>query len=200
MVIAESMKGLTSDILASYDARVKSLGGIIADTHKTIKGFAAEKKEMATKLTESLSNFTKDLAKDVSGLLKEFGKNRKQMSEVQAKNLANLVKNLTKDVSSLLNGFKKDRKETSEELKDKLTKEIKDIQAAVKNIVNNTQTLIGEYHSDMGKARDAWQKMESVLVKSRKEDVMPRIEAREKVATAEEVVKKKKRGKKRGKK
>src|SRR3989338_7362108 len=79
MGIAESMKGLTEDILASYDVRVKALGDIVADTHKivadarkTIKGFASDRKKMSAEQAEALANYAKDLVKNVEGMLKEF--------------------------------------------------------------------------------------------------------------------------------
>ena len=204
MGIAESMKSLTSDILGSYDVRVKALGDIVADTHKivadarkTIKGFASDRKKMSAEQAEALGNYAADLAKNVSGLLKEFGKSRKHMSEAQAKSLTDFVKDLTKKTGSMLNGFSKDRKEMSEELKDKLSKDVKGIQSAVKNIVNNAQALIGEYRSDIVKARHAWQGMAASLGKFRETGLMAKIEAGEKVAPAEET-KKKGRGKKRG--
>jgi len=213
MGIAESMKGLTEDILASYDVRVKALGDIVADTHKivadarkTIKGFALDRKTMAAVQAEGLANYANDLAKNVDGLLKEFGKNRKHMSEAQAKSLTDFVtgitdfvNDLTKKTGSMLNGFSKDRKEMSKELKDTLTKDVKRIQAAVKNIVNDAQALIGEYRADMVKARRTWQGMTVSLGKSRETGVMAKIKAEEKVAPAEET-KKKGRGKKRGRK
>ena len=172
MGIAESMKGLTEDILASYDVRVKALGDIVADTHKivadarkTMKGFTSDRKKMSTEQAEALGNYVKDLTKNVSSLLKEFGKNRKAMSEKQAKileeltkSLTEFAKSLTKNVNSMLNGFKKQHKDMSEELKEKLTKEIKDIQVelafqyndsyseSVFSFVNNINTIEGGTH------------------------------------------------------
>ena len=213
MGVAESMKGLTSDILASYDVRVKALGDMSADTHKiladarkAIKGFAGDRKKMSAEQAESLSDFLKDLNKGVSGLLKEFSNNRKSVSEEQvkifeeqAKSLIDFSKNLNKDVTTLLHGFAKDRSKTSAALRDKLSKEIKDIKSAAENIVDNAQTLIKEYRSDLAKAKNTWQGMSATLAQAKRKGVMPRIEAGEKVATVEEAVAKRK-GKKRGRK
>ena len=168
MGIGDSMKVLTDDIVASYDERVKALKDIVTDTHKTVKGFAQDRKEMSGRQAEDLSKFVKDLAKNVENMLKGFKKNHQDMSEEQAKSLVDLVKNLTKDVGLLLDTFNKQRKETSEELKKKLTKEIKDIQSSV-------QILIGEYASDMAKARRAWHGMASALAKAKEEGVMSQI-------------------------
>ena len=47
MGIADSMKGITENIIASYDVRVKALGDLVAGTRKTLKGFAEERKKMS---------------------------------------------------------------------------------------------------------------------------------------------------------
>lgn len=39
MGIAESMKGITENIVASYDVRVKALGDLVTGTKKNLKGF-----------------------------------------------------------------------------------------------------------------------------------------------------------------
>ena len=88
----------------------------------------------------------------------------------------------------------------AKELKEKLTKEIKDIQTSVKNIISNTQALIGEYRSDMAKARRAWQGMADSMAKSRKTGVIAKIETGEKTDTGEEKGKKRGRKAKRGRK
>jgi gas vesicle protein len=206
MGIAESMKGLTEDILASYDVRVKALGDIVADTHKivadarkTMKCFTSDRKKMSTEQAEALGDYMKDLTNNVADLIKGFAKNHRQMSEEQAKNLAEFVKNIAKEVSSKLKDFQKQRQETSEKLKDRLNKEIKDIRNWVKDTVNNTQALVTEYRSDMTKARHAWQGMTASLGKFRETGVMAKIKAGGMVAPAEET-KKKGRGKKRGRK
>ena len=72
----------------------------------------------------------------------------------------------------------------------------KDLDKYVNDIVSNVKRLLGEYGSDMAKAKAAWQGMAGSLAKSRKGGVMPRIEAGEKVTTVEEAVEKK--GKKKG--
>lgn len=204
MAIAEAMKSLTEGILASHDARVAALSDLVAATHKlvadarkTIKGFASDRKNMSAELAEALSNFAKDLTKNVGDLLKLFAKNHQHMSEEQRKNLGEFVKTLTKDISTLLNGFNKGRKDMSEELKRKLNKEVRDIRGAVKGIVSSAQALISGYRIDFGKARRAWQGMASAMAKAREEGIMPKIEAGESVTTVEEEVKKKKRGRKR---
>ena len=69
--------------------------------------------------------------------------------------------------------------------------------------MGDTRKLMGEYGSDIAKAKSAWQGMASSLARSRNGGVMPKIEAGEKVATVAGSVEKKskkKAGKKRGRK
>ena len=74
MGIADSMKGITENITASYDVRVKALKDLVVDTRKTIKGFASDRKQMSA--------------------------DRKQMSKEQAKNLIVLRVSTTKSFSA----------------------------------------------------------------------------------------------------
>jgi|GEM_PF-1176239 len=244
MGIAEGMKSLTEDILSSYDARVKTIGSIVADTHrivvdahkitsdarKTVKGFTADRKKMASEQAVSLGNFAKGLAQNIDDMLGGFGNARKHMGEEQAKNLedflktiGDFVKNLTRNVGTMMNGFRKEHKEVSEELKGKLAKEAKDIEAyitkllkdfrasrsemsetlrknldkyirdiinCVRGIANNTRQLIGEYHSDMSRARHAWQGMAATLAKAKEKGGLTGIGSGEKVATVAQATKK----------
>jgi len=188
MGIATDMKNLGEEIIASYDMRVKAVGELVTDTHKTLKGFAADRKKMGEQQAKDLADFVNRLSKNVQGFLKEFQKNHQQMSKEQAKNLSDFVKNLVKDIGSMLSSFEKDRSQMSRELKDKLAKEIKDIQTQVEKILNDADKLIGEYSSDMAEAKKAWKNMSAALAKARKGGVMPRIEAKEKVTTVAQAI------------
>ncbi|MFH1856385.1 MAG: hypothetical protein ABH836_04030 [Candidatus Omnitrophota bacterium] len=210
MGIADSMKGITQNILNSYDERVTALAELVADTQqivasarKTLKGFSSDRKKISSEQAENLSNFVKDLTQDVGSMLKTFNKNRRQLSheqvkvfEAQAKNLAEFVKTMSKDVASMINDFNKQRINATEDLKEKLTKEIKEIKTSVKDTLKSTQRLMADSHTDMEKTRKVWQDMSCVLAKSRKKGIMPRIEAGEEVATVKEIMGKEKKTKK----
>src|SRR3989338_10167337 len=117
MGIAESMKGITENIIGSYDVRVKALKDLVSDTHKTIKGFAADRKKMSEEQAKNLADFVNDLTKNVGSMLKGFKASHKEMSEEQANNLAAFVKSIANDVAAQLKGFHADREKMSEELK-----------------------------------------------------------------------------------
>jgi gas vesicle protein len=145
MEIAESMKGITENIIASYGARVTALGDLVMDTRKTLKGFASDRKKMAREQAESLARFTRGLSKSAEDMLKGFREDHQQMSEEQAKNLTDFIKDLTKDVSSMLSGFQKDRGKMSKDLKNRLAKEVK----AVETYIENRLKEFDEAHAEM---------------------------------------------------
>jgi len=210
MTIAEDMKKLTENIIIFNDVRLKAVGELVADTHKTLNGFSTDRKKMAAEQARDLAGFVKGLVKNVEDMLGGFAKNHKQMSKEQAKNLADFVNSLTKDVGSMLSGFEKARGEMSEELKDRLAKEVKEIETYVAKklkefntahadmsealkkelngyvmgIVKETRGFLKEIGSDMSQARKAWQGMSATLARSRKAGFpMPKIAAGKKTTT-----------------
>jgi ribulose bisphosphate carboxylase small subunit len=195
IAIAEDMKKLTENIIISNDVRLKAVGELVSETHKTLKGFAGDRKKMAAEQAKDLDDFVNGLSKNVQGFLKEFQKNHQQMSKEQARSLSDFVKNLANDIGSMLGSFEKDREKMSKELKNKLAREIKDIQTQVEGILDEADKLMGEYSSDIDQARKSWKAMCGTLAKARKSGlVMPKIETREKVTTVGQAINK---GKKR---
>lgn len=227
MAIAEDMKKIAENIISSYDVRVKALGDLVTDTHKTLEGFAADRKKMGQQQAKDLAAFVNHLSKNVHGFLRDFQKNHQQMSKEQAKNLSDFVKNLANDIGSMLSSFEKDRSQMSKELKNKLAKETKEIEtfAATKlkefdaahtdmseelkkdlnnhvmGIVKETRKFLRECSSDMAQARKAWKSMSTTVSKVRKAGfMMPNIEAKEKVTTVEQAISRGKGKKKAAKK
>ena len=179
ITIAEDMKQLTENILASSGVRLKAVGDLVTDTHKTLKDFTTDRKKMAGQQAKDLAGFVNGLAKDVQGLLKsaqgmvlQFHKNHGQMSKEQAKNLADYVNDLITGVGSMLDGFQENHAQMTKELKDKLSKEIKDIQTEVERILGEADELVGEFHSDMAGAKKAWKSMSATLAGPRKAGCM----------------------------
>jgi gas vesicle protein len=213
MGIADSMKGITENIIASYDVRVKTVGDLVADTHKTLKGFAEERKKMSEEQAKNLADFMDGLLKSVEDMLKGFQRKHKNMSDDQAKSLADFVKNLNKDVGSMLKGFQTDRGKMSKELKGELAKEVKDIETYVKNklkefsdahadmskelkkdldkyvagIVSETKKLLGGFEDERKKMAANWQSMAATLAKKR--GIKPKVEVEAKVRHVEGAIK-----------
>jgi gas vesicle protein len=131
MEIVESMKGTAENIITSHNARVRALGDLMADTHKTLKGFASDRKKMAKEQAENLADFKNGLSESVGEMVKEFQESHMQMGKEQAKTLMHFITDLTNDVSSMVSGFQKDRGKMSKELKSRLAKEVKEIETYI---------------------------------------------------------------------
>ncbi len=204
MTIAEDMKKLTEDIIVSNDVRLEAVGDLVADTHKTLKGFFTDRKKMAGQQSKDLAGFVKGLGKDVGDMLQnarnmvqQFHKDNKQMSKDQAKNLADYINDLVTGVGSTLEGFQKNHAQMSRELKHELAKEVKDIQTQVKRILNEADSLVGEFHSDMAGARKAWKSMSATLAGARNTGcVMPQGDTQKKASTVKRATSGKAQGKK----
>jgi len=226
MEIAESMRSTAENIIGSYNVRVKALGDLVVDTHKTLKGFASDRKKMAREQAESLAHFTRGLSKSAVDMLKGFREDHQQMSEKQAKNLTDFIKDLTKGVSSMVGGFQKDRGKMSKDLKSRLAKEVKEIETYIENKLNEfdeTHTEMSEqqkkdlakfvsgmtsevkrlltgYKKDINGASHAWKGMAATLAKARRGgSVGMKVEAKESETTVKEAVEKKVKAKRAGK-
>ncbi len=231
MGIANDMKNLGEDIIASYDMRVKAIGELVSDVHKTLEGFTTDRKKMGEEQAKNLGDFVKGLSKSVEDMLKRFQKDHKQMSDDQAKSLADFVKDLTKNVGYTMTRIQKAHKEMADNLKESLekgetdrlkdfkdmmgdiTKGIKEIENYVANklkefhdthadmskelkkdldkyvadIVSGVKKLLGEYSSDMKKAREAWKGLAATMEKKR--GIKPRVEAEVRVRPVEAAIK-----------
>jgi len=129
MGIAIDMKKLGEDIVASYDVRVKAIGTLVNNVHRTLKSFTTERKKMADKLKT-------DLAKGEEERLKGF---RALIAETQK-----FVSNLTKEVSDMIKRFEKEHKEMADKLKANLAKGEEDRLKAFKPIMAEIQKRIKE--------------------------------------------------------
>jgi len=145
MGIADDVKNLGEDIVASYNARVKAIGAIVNDTRKTLKGFHAEHQEMSAKQAKDLTDFVNDLAKKVAAMLKGFKSSHKEMTETLKKNLSDFVKDLAKDVGAMMGAITKAHKEMADNLKESLEKgetaRLKDFKAMMGNIQKGNKDI-----------------------------------------------------------
>ena len=165
MGIAEDIKKIGEDIVASYDLRVKAIGELVSDVHETLEGFTTDRKKMGEEQAKNLSDFVKGLSKSVEDMLKRFQKDHKQMSDDQAKSLADFVKDLTKNVGDTMTRIQKAHKEMADNLKESLEKGetdrlkdfkdmMGDITKGIKEIENYVANKLKEFHdthADMSK-------------------------------------------------
>ena len=122
MGLAEDIKKLGEDIVASYDTRVKAIGTLVKETHKTLKGFDAEHKEMSEKLRADLAKGEAERLKAFKGMMGDI---RKDINDIET-----YVKNKLQEFSDA-------HADMSEELK-------KDLAKYVDDMVKVTKKLMGE--------------------------------------------------------
>ncbi|MCL5771866.1 MAG: hypothetical protein M1479_06295 [Actinobacteria bacterium] len=165
MGIADDIKILSEDIIASYNLRVKTIGELKKDTHDMLKGFQSEHKKMATDLRKNLEQGETDRLKDFNSMMGDIKKFVVDMIEetgslmnqfrTEQKNRSAEQKNRSKAVAELLEKFAKDHKAMADELKKTLAegeavrledfKTLMDgIQKYVDDVVKETKRLIGE--------------------------------------------------------
>jgi uncharacterized protein YukE len=220
MAIAEDLKNLGEEIIASYDMRIKAVGGLVKDTHKMLKGFHTEHKEMSAALRAELakgeqnrlkdfkammSDIEKtlaDLTKNVSNMIKGFQKDHKAMAgELEAgleQGETERLKDFQKMMSDIQRGIKEIETFVANKLKEfnkdhaDMSEELKkDLAKYVEGIVKEVGKFLKECGSDMAEARKAWQGMSATMAKARKAGFpMPKIAAGEKVTTVSQAARK----------
>jgi len=220
MGIATDMKNLGEEIVASYDMRIKAVGELVKDTHKMLKGFHTEHKEMSAALRAELAKgeqsrlkdfkammseiekFLADVTKNVSNMIKGFQKEHKEMTAELKAGLEQGETGRLKDFESMMADIQKSIKEIETFVANKLkefdaahtdmSEELKkDLAKYVEGIVRETRKLLKEYSSDMAQARKAWQSMSAVLARARKAGFpMPKIDAGKKVTTVKQATRK----------
>ncbi|MEW6410764.1 MAG: hypothetical protein AB1488_11780 [Nitrospirota bacterium] len=200
MAIADDMKKITENIIASYDVRVKALDALVHDTRKTLKGFASDRKKMSKEQASRLADFVADLTKNVGNTMKGIQRAHKEMAD-------NLKESLEKGETDRLKGFKNMMGDIRRDIKDietyvanklkefsdahaDMSEELKkDLAKYVAGIVSETKKLLGEYSSDMKKAANAWQGMSKTMARARKgRAVVPKVEAEVRVRPVKEAI------------
>lgn len=171
MGIAEGMKSMTEDIIASYDMRIKAQDDLVTNTRKTLKRFAQEQKKTSEEQARDLVNFVGNLSKGVGNMLKGFQNDRITMSE------------------KLKNRLAKERKEIKPYVKDLLGEYRSDIRKAGAAWRSMATTLARARKKGIMAKSEAGEKMTTVE-EAVKKGVMPRVEAGKKMTAFEEAVKK----------
>ena len=213
MGIADDVKNLGEDIVASYNARVEAIGTIVKDTRTTLKGFHAEHQEMSAEQAKDLAKFVADLTNNVGNMLKGFSSEHKEMADAlkvslekgetdRLKTFKGMMGDIRKDINDIetyvkskLQEFSAAHAEMSDELK-------KDLAKYVADIVKGTRELLGGFHDEREQMAAHWQAMAAVMAKKRGVEPVE-VEAGADVKTVEkagEKPKKWKRGRKPAKK
>ena len=109
MEVADDIKKLGEDIVASYDLRVKEIRKLAKDTQNTLKGFQGEQKKMAAELRRTLEQGEAERNKTVADLLEKFAKDHEDMAAELRKTLKEGEVVRLKEVLNLLQEFKTER-------------------------------------------------------------------------------------------
>jgi len=207
MGLADDIKKLSEDIIASYDLRVKGIRELTKDTHNTLKGFQDEHKKMATDLRKNLEKgeadrlkafksmmgdakkFVGDVKKFVSDMVEETGS---LMNQIRAEQ-----KNRNKAVSDLLEKFAKDHEDMAAELRKTLAEGKADRLKAFKSLIGEIQArqdernkevlnLLQEFKTERERMAANWQALTATIAKKR--GIKPIVEAEVKVRPVKEAV------------
>ncbi|MBU4362479.1 hypothetical protein KJ813_07475 [bacterium] len=219
MAISNDMKKLCEDIVSANDVRVKAIGVLVKDTHKMLKGFQAEHKEMATNLRGELAKGEENRLKDFKATMAEIKKFVADMVEVTAKLMEQIRKEQgerNKAVADLLEKFAKDHEVMAAELKQSLAKGetdrledfkemMKGIQKYVADVVKETKRLMDEIRARQDERNkevlDLLQEFQTEREKmaanwqaltvkmAKKRGIMPKMEAEVKVRPVKEAIK-----------
>ncbi len=203
MKIAENMKDTTREIMASYNQRVKAVGGIVDGTRSTISRFGRDRRKMGADQSKALAEFSGELAQSIGGLLGGIRADIKAMSHERVEMTKDLTARLAKEAHDIKSHTEKKLKEfsaahgeMSDALKKELAKSVKDTTASVRTILGDASALIGGYRSDNKKASGAWSSMASTLAHARKKGNVTPIEMGGDALSVEDAIEKKARKKK----
>lgn len=167
-ILAEKrdLKDLAKDIVASYDARVKIVGGIIDDTHKMMADFKEKREDMSKDLREALARNESLRKKDFDCMMADIVAQQNKREE---------------EVKRILENFRREEEIVGEKLKRLLAKgeeiRIKDFKKMMADIRQEQEKKAKEAgESVAGQLQDMRQEVHTMLDNFKKE--------RQSVATA----------------
>ena len=161
MGIASDMKNLSEDIVSSYDVRVKAIGILVNNVHRTLKGFSTNRKKMANEQAKALKDFVNELSNSVGNMIEGIQKGHKEMADKLKADLAKGEEERLKDFKTMMADIQKAVKEIetyvknklkefsdthadmSEELKKELAKYVNDLVNTTKKLMANNKKLMG---------------------------------------------------------
>jgi len=141
MGISNDMKKLREDIVSSNDVRVKAIGVLVKDTHKMLKGFQAEHKEMATNLRGELAKGEEKRLKGEEQRLKDF--------RVTMANIQKFVSDLDKEVSAMIERFQKEHKVMADKLKENAVELKENLEKGEADRLKTFNDMMGNIHQDI---------------------------------------------------
>lgn len=174
MGISGDIRKLGEGIVTSYDMRVKAIEELANDTHKMLKDFQKDHKEMATKLEADLTRGETERLEDFK---KMMGNNLKGIKDIET-----YVKNKLKEFSNT-------HSDMSNELKNALAKHMDDIRARQKARNMEVADLLEDFKTERGKMAASWQTLTETIAKRRSGKSV--VSARPEVKIVKEAVRRK---------
>jgi hypothetical protein len=189
MGLADDIKKLSEDIIASYDLRVKGIRELTKDTHNTLKGFQDEHKKMATDLRNNLEKGEADRLKDFKSMM---GDAKKFVGDVKK-----FVSDMVEETGSLMNQIRAEQKNRNKAVSDLLEKFAKDHEVMTKSLISEIKArqdernkevlnLLQEFKTEREGMAANWQALTATMVKKR--GIKPIVEAEVKVRPVKEAV------------
>ena len=214
MKIADGMRNIADNIIASHQTRAKALGNLVgevseslADARKMISNDAADRKAMSKEQAAELARFAGNLANSMGAKLKGFQKELELMAKDRALSAKELkghlraeARGLRNMVKKTLSDFSKDHAEMSAAQRHNLRGYANGIVKAVGDLTTVTHGMMSGYRSDIRKAGNIWGSMAGILAKAGvKKAALPVVHAKEDTGTVKEAVRKVQKRKKRKK-
>ncbi|MBU4362480.1 hypothetical protein KJ813_07480 [bacterium] len=171
MGIADDIKGLTNEVVFSYESRISEVGIIIDNTYRILEEFKTKRNEMSNQLKENLAKEGSLRKKDFDSMMVEILSRQDERE---------------KQVKDLLRTFLEEQKEAAQTIKKNLAegekvriidfkKILQDIQARQKGGENEVNMMLKEFqkeHKEMAESlRTLLDKGEVLRIKDFKEMV-----------------------------
>ena len=167
-----SLKDLAGDIIASYETRVKVVGGIIQDTHKVMDDFKEKRETMAGELQENLAkceslrkkDFDRMMAdivsrqnereKEVRNMLETFRKEEEMVAEKLKRLLSKGEEIRIKDFKKMMADIKHEQEKRAKETGESVTGQLQDMRQEVHTMLDNfkqeRQSVATAWHEMLG--------------------------------------------------
>jgi len=148
MKIADGMRNIADNIIASHNVRARALGDLVNDVSGFLADTRKNRKAMSKEQAAELAHFAGDLAGNVAKMIKDFAADRKTMSKEQSAELARFAADMANRVKKELELMSKDRALSAKELKGRLQKEARDL----RNLIKKTLSDYSKDHAEMSEA------------------------------------------------
>ncbi len=157
-----NLEDLARDIVVSYDARVKVVGEIIEDTHRTMNDFRGKREDMSKELREVLAKSESLRRKDFDRMMADIVLKQNEREEQVKKMLADFRKEEEMVAEKLRNLLKKgedirigDFKEMMAEIKKEQDRRVKETSASVANELQNMREEVYKMLDNFKKERQS---------------------------------------------